>query len=227
MLRRNLRSDFVGGAYVFPGGAVDDDDAVATNWSWDSTTSRHRSDSNSSEGGSSFYVACLTRTLRRGGTVDRLRRTRARSRSRPDDVARLAAKRRALNAGELDFLAIMKRRDFVSIFGTRVPRPLDHPVGSTAALRHPVLRGLAPECQVATHDAGETVADTWIRPRDALAAHRRGEFEMIRPRFTTSRRSSTLSAHARCSNYARSLKPIVCVEPRIIERDGVSLREPR
>ncbi len=29
MLRRNLRSDFVGGAYVFPGGGVDDHDRFA------------------------------------------------------------------------------------------------------------------------------------------------------------------------------------------------------
>ena len=29
MLRRNLRSDFVGGAYVFPGGAVDPADRLA------------------------------------------------------------------------------------------------------------------------------------------------------------------------------------------------------
>jgi hypothetical protein len=30
MLRRNLNSDFVGGAYVFPGGGVDDGDAGAS-----------------------------------------------------------------------------------------------------------------------------------------------------------------------------------------------------
>ena len=29
MLRRNLQSDFVGGAYVFPGGGVDDHDRFA------------------------------------------------------------------------------------------------------------------------------------------------------------------------------------------------------
>ena len=39
----------------------------------------------------------------------------------------------------------------------------------------------APDKQVALHDDRETVANTWIRPQDALDAHERGEFEIIFP----------------------------------------------
>ena len=39
----------------------------------------------------------------------------------------------------------------------------------------------APPGQIAAHDAGETIADVWISPHDALARHRAGEIEIIFP----------------------------------------------
>jgi hypothetical protein len=77
-----------------------------------------------------------------------------------------------------------------------------------------------PPDQLATHDAGETVADQWIRPVDALDAHARGELEMIFPTI----RNLEAIAHFRSSrevlDYARSLEDIVRVEPRIVNRNG-------
>src|SRR5215207_2794064 len=61
MLRRNLQSDFVGGAYVFPGGGVDDHDRHA-----DLEPYCHgRSDAEASDqlgidaGGLAFWVAAI------------------------------------------------------------------------------------------------------------------------------------------------------------------------
>jgi 8-oxo-dGTP pyrophosphatase MutT (NUDIX family) len=71
MLRRNLRSDFVGGAYVFPGGGVDDHD-------------RHddlevvcagRSDAEASDrlgvdrGGLAFWVAAIRESFEEAGVL--------------------------------------------------------------------------------------------------------------------------------------------------------------
>ena len=39
----------------------------------------------------------------------------------------------------------------------------------------------APPGQIAAHDAGETIAEVWISPQDALARHRAGEIEIIFP----------------------------------------------
>ena len=61
MLRRNLRSDFVGGAYVFPGGAVDPPDRALDLARW----CRGRSDEEASArlgveaGGLGFWVAAI------------------------------------------------------------------------------------------------------------------------------------------------------------------------
>jgi hypothetical protein len=82
----------------------------------------------------------------------------------------------------------------------------------------------APPRQQAAHDAGETIADTWISPSRALEGHRRGVFELIFPtirnlqaisRFATS--AALLEAAARASGS------VPTIEPRVIS-DGNGVR---
>src|SRR5262249_8592097 len=104
MLRRNLQSDFVGGAYVFPGGAVDPHDRhenlepVCTG----------RSDANASdqlgidEGGLAFWVAAIRECFEEAGVLlayDRHRNV-VRFNDDPDREARFQLHRRAVDAGE-------------------------------------------------------------------------------------------------------------------------------
>jgi hypothetical protein len=82
----------------------------------------------------------------------------------------------------------------------------------------------APPGQKAAHDAGETIADTWISPRQALEGHRDGVFELIFPtirnlqaigRFSTS--GELLEAAARAS------ESVPTIEPRVVA-DGSGVR---
>ena len=136
-------------------------------------------------------------------------------------VRRLAASRRDVNAGTLDFLAMMEREGLVlDLRGLEYVAHWLTPVGPPRRYDTRFFVALAPAGQVATHDAGETVADQWIRPIDALEAHARGELEMIFPTI----RNLQAIAHFRTSlevlEYARSLTDIVLVEPRIVNRSG-------
>src|SRR6266566_5162902 len=71
MLRRNLDSDFVGGAYVFPGGAVDDADRHADL----EAVCDGRSDVNASalldvdEGGLAYWVAAVRECFEEAGVL--------------------------------------------------------------------------------------------------------------------------------------------------------------
>src|SRR3954464_5291090 len=71
MLRRNLNSDFVGGAYVFPGGAVDEADRHADLEAWCSG----RSDDQASailgvdEGGLAYWVAAIRECFEEAGVL--------------------------------------------------------------------------------------------------------------------------------------------------------------
>jgi 8-oxo-dGTP pyrophosphatase MutT (NUDIX family) len=222
MLRRNLRSDFVGGAYVFPGGAVDEADDVAEDLviGLDDEAASRRLDLE--RGGLAFYVACLRELFEEAGLlIARDERGAPVAFSEPAEARRWAARRKALNAGDVGFVELLRaERLQLDLRGIEYLAHWITPVGPPRRYDTRFFVALAPEGQVATHDAGETIADTWVRPLDALAAQERGEFEMIRPTIYN------LSAvahfeHARdVLDYAHGLTSIPCVEPRFIERDG-------
>ncbi len=224
MLRRNLNSDFVGGAYVFPGGRVDESDASAsarrlTLGLTDEEASRRLT---VERGGLAYYVACLRELFEEAGLLVVCDGQGAPVRISDDEsIRRLATSRREVNAGTLDFLTMMEREGLVlDLRGLEYVAHWVTPIGPPRRYDTRFFVALAPAGQVATHDAGETVADQWIRPVDALSAHARGELEMIFPTI----RNLEAIAHFRTSlevlEYARSLRDIVRVEPRIVSREG-------
>lgn len=224
MLRRNLQSDFVGGAYVFPGGRVDDADAdpAAQRRTFgldDAEASRRLS---LESGGLAYYVACLRELFEEAGLLIACDLDGEPIRVTDDEsVRRLAASRRALNAGELDFTVMMEREGF--LLDLRNLEYVAHwvtPVGPPRRYDTRFFVALAPTSQVATHDAGETVADRWLRPVDALAAHARGEFEIIFPTIRNLEAIAHLATARDVLEYAKSLEDVVRVEPRIVMRDA-------
>ncbi len=227
MLRRNLRSDFVGGAYVFPGGGVDPADAgpaaqqMAIGLSDEEASTRLALAS----GGLAYYVACLRELFEEAGLLVACTKE-GDSVSLNDEatIARLALRRRAVNAGSLGFIAMMREEGlFLDLRGLEYVAHWVTPVGQPRRYDTRFFVALAPEGQIATHDAGETVADRWIRPRDALDAHVRGEFEMIFPTIRNLEAIADFSTSREVFAYAKSLTNIPKVEPRFVVRDDQAL----
>ena len=224
MLRRNLNSDFVGGAYVFPGGGVDETDAGPTAERLalgitDADASRRLG---LERGGLSFYVACLRELFEEAGLLIACTRD-GEPLNYSDDVLirRVAASRREVNDGRLDFLSMMEREGlWLDFRGLEYVAHWVTPVGPPRRYDTRFFVALAPHGQVATHDAGETVANQWIRPADALSAHARGELEMIFPTIRNLEAIAHLSSANDVLSYARALDEIERVEPRIVTRDG-------
>jgi 8-oxo-dGTP pyrophosphatase MutT (NUDIX family) len=222
MLRRNIRSDFVGGAHVFPGGAVDDTDTNAEHLVYgvsDEAASRRL---DLDRGGLAFYVACLRELFEEAGLLIACDDAgRAVNLTDPHDVARMAAHRRAVNAGELDFLSMIEGEGLrLDLRGLEYVAHWITPVGPPRRYDTRFFVALAPNGQFATHDAGETVADLWVRPHEALGAHARGEFEMMFPTVRNLQAIAHFSSSDEVLDYARSLRSIVPVRPQIVERDG-------
>jgi len=80
---------------------------------------------------------------------------------------------------------------------------------------------ILPPGQIAAHDAGETIAEVWITPHEALARHRAGEIEIIFPTIRNLQAVARFSHADEVLNYARSLEAITCVQPTIVDREGV------
>jgi 8-oxo-dGTP pyrophosphatase MutT (NUDIX family) len=220
MLRRNIRSDFIGGAYVFPGGALDerDADAEVVYGLDDATASRRLS---LEHGGLGYFVAALRELFEEAGLLIACDETGDPVRFGASEVTRWAAHRRALNAGEVDFPTILKAEGLLA--DLRGMEYLAHwitPAGQPRRYDTRFLAVLAPLNQVATHDAGETVADQWLRPSDALSAFERGEFQMILPTIRNLQAIAHLERAEDVLTYVRGLEGIVCVQPKVVERDG-------
>jgi 8-oxo-dGTP pyrophosphatase MutT (NUDIX family) len=223
MLRRNVRSEFMAGVFVFPGGAVDDADSDVPVYGLSDEVASRRLDLN--EGGLAYYVACLRELFEEAGLLivcdDSGHEVRF---TTSEDLARLASHRRALNARETTFADVLRAEGVVA--DGRGVAYLSHwitPVGPPRRYDTRFFVAVAPEGQPATHDANETVADRWIRPVDAFAARERGEFEMVPPTIKNLEAISHFSNSSEVLDFARALGPVVAIQPRLLERDGAAV----
>lgn len=212
LVRRNLQADFVGGAYVFPGGAVDPADGGPEA----ATCSRGLDDEAASRilgvtaGGLAYWVAAVRECFEEAGILLARREPEEPSserRGRHADLGprpavvgnpplvslatrgvaeRVARHRRAVNAGRRRFLDVC-RAERVVLALDRV-HYFSHWVTPEGAPRRYDTRffvAAAPTGQTPVHDAGETVASVWISPADALRRFRDGDIELIFPTIRT------------------------------------------
>lgn len=223
MLRRNLQSDFVGGAYVFPGGGVDPadagPDAQLLAFGLDDVDASRRLALEG--GGLAYYVACLRELFEEAGLLVACTAS-GESVLFSDEatIARMATHRRDVNAGSLGFIEMMREEGlYLDLRALEYVAHWVTPVGPPRRFDTRFFVALAPEGQIATHDAGETVADQWVRPRDALDAHARGELDMIFPTIRNLEAIAAFSSSHEVLEYARSLTDIPRIEPRFVVRD--------
>jgi len=222
MLRRNIRSDFVGGAHVFPGGGVDDSDVDTERLVFGLSDEAASQRLGVASGGLAFYVACLRELFEEAGLLIACDENgREVTFWDVEGIKKMAAHRRDVNAGDLDFLTMMRREGLLlDLRGLEYVAHWVTPVGPPRRYDTRFFVALAPTGQIATHDAGETVADQWLRPHDALLAHARGEFEMMFPTVRNLEAIASFENAQEVLNYARSLATIPRTEPQIVERDG-------
>ena len=233
MLRRNLNSAFVGGAYVFPGGAVDDHDRHVDL----DAVCAGRSDRNASEllgidpprGGLAFWVAAIREAFeeagvllaydRNGGICDW---------SGPEVAARFAEHRKAVDAGDRRLVDVCVEEglqlavDAMHYFSHWIT-----PIGPPRRYDTRFFVARAPEGHTYLHDDRETIANTWIRPVDALAAHRRGEFEIIVPTVRNLDAISRFDTTDDLLSAAAKIETVPAILPRVVQDlDGTRILLP-
>ncbi|MEX2660133.1 MAG: NUDIX domain-containing protein [Acidimicrobiales bacterium] len=229
MLRRNLRSDFVGGAYVFPGGAVDPEDRHADL----EPICEGRTDAEASmvlaldppEGGLAFWVAAIRESFEEagvllaydgGGEVVDLRD--------PSVAERFVRHRRAVDGGERRLSDVCAEEDLrLAVDGIHYFSHWITPVGPPRRYDTRFFVAAAPVGQVPLHDDRETIANCWIAPSDALARHEAGEFDLILPTIRNLDAIARFATAAEVLAAAAALDQVPAVLPRIIG-DGRGIR---
>ena len=189
MLRRNLNSDFVGGAYVFPGGGVDPEDSDAAL----EQVTRGRSDADASRlvgidaGGLAFWVAAIRESFEEAGVL--LARDDSGSVisfEEPAVAARFEGHRRAVDTAQRSLLEVCHEESLqLDVGSIHYFSRWITPFGAPRRYDTRFFVAAAPEGQVALHDDREVIATTWLTPAEALAHHESGAMTMIFPTVRT------------------------------------------
>ena len=229
MLRRNLQSDFVGGAYVFPGGAVDEADRHADLES----ICRGRSDDAASmqlgipAGGLAFWVAAIRECFEEAGVLLAVPEGADEVISFADDdtAGRFVEHRRAVDSGERRLIEICEQErlrldvDRIHYFSHWIT-----PEGPPRRYDTRFFVAAAPPEQVPLHDDRETIANLWVRPQDALDRHEAGELEMIFPTIKNLEAIARFDKAADLLAHAASVQTVPPIQPRIVQEEGGGMR---
>ena len=185
MLRRSAELDFVAGAYVFPGGAVDD----ADRHSRFEAVCDGLSDPEASavlgipSGGLAFWVAAVRECFEEAGVLL--------ARHSGGDVVSFAdpvTEKRFTAYREAETRLVELCRVEALLLTTDRIHYHSHwitPVGPPRRYDTRFFIAAAPPAQEPLHDGRETVASIWVRPSDALARHEAGELQLILPTIRT------------------------------------------
>jgi glyoxylase-like metal-dependent hydrolase (beta-lactamase superfamily II)/8-oxo-dGTP pyrophosphatase MutT (NUDIX family) len=209
LLQRTRGAVFLPGAYVFPGGALDAQDASERA----QRRVRGLSDAEASRalglasGGLAYWIAAARESFEEAGIL-----VAVDGANRPVEAARargLGRERAALNAGTLAFAEFLEREDLyvpageIAYFSHWITAP-----GRPRRFNTRFFVARAPRDQEGAHDETETVHSVWVNPREALARHERGDFDVIFPtRSSLADLAPFASAHAALER-ARSMGEI-------------------
>jgi len=231
LLRRTHLAEFAGGAYVFPGGALDPSDQDE-HWAAhcvgmdDAAASRLLK---LERGGLAYWVAAIRECFEEAGLLLACDRSgEMLAIDGPDVALEFGALRERLIAGTLSFAELCSTRDlrlaldhlaYFSHWITGQGRPRRYDTRFFVAV--------APRAQIASHDTGETVAHIWIRPAEALERHRRGELDLMFPTIKTLEALARFADTAAVMDHARTPRAVQPVMPRAATgRDGPRLLVP-
>ncbi|MDQ1403681.1 MAG: hypothetical protein QOG03_1997 [Actinomycetota bacterium] len=231
MLRRNLNSDFVGGAYVFPGGAVDEADRHADL----EAVCEGRSDDQAStllgvaSGGLAYWVAAVRESFEEAGVLVALDASGQVISFADAEVAeRFRHHRKAVDTGETRLLDVCRLEnlriaaDQIHYFSHWIT-----PVGPPRRYDTRFFVAAAPAEQVPLHDDRETIANLWVNPNDALERHQQGELDLIFPTIKNLEAIGGFATSRDLLDAAAAINEVPTILPRITKGEhGVRILLP-
>jgi glyoxylase-like metal-dependent hydrolase (beta-lactamase superfamily II)/8-oxo-dGTP pyrophosphatase MutT (NUDIX family) len=186
MLQRTASAVFLPGAYVFPGGALDPDDAGERAM----RRVRGLDDARASArmglpaGGLAYWVAAARECFEESGIL--LAWDEKDVPVAPERAAELEHLREPLNAGTLQFSEILEKEKLyipaqeIAYYSHWITAP-----GRPRRFSTRFFVACAPAGQQGAHDRSETVHSVWVSPREALERGERKEIELIFPTRST------------------------------------------
>ncbi len=219
LMQRNLNSDFVGGAYVFPGGAVDPADAEVA-------VAQRCPDPYKVEasrrlglavGGLAFWVAAIRESFEEAGVLlARHADGRRLDLSGPGTAERFAGHRDDVDNERRTIAEIAVQEDLhLDVGQLHYFSRWITPLGAHRRYDTRFFVCAAPEGQEVVEDSRELIGTQWLTPAEALRRHDAGDITMIFPTVRTlvalSRfeRADAVLDHARAQSRVEGILPTI------------------
>ncbi len=212
LVRRNDKVAFMAGAYVFPGGRLDDSDLAQPAEACTGLDTLGRCADLAPDEEARYRVAAIRELVEEAGLV------LARRDGRMVDEATAAAVRASITPGT-GLVADLAARGLTAALDAVMP--FAHWVTPEIEIRRFDTRFLLarmPGEQVASHDGGEMTALEWLAPDEAIARARDGSINLPPPTWSTLRRLSAFASIDDAWQWA-STTPIVRIQPGFV-REG-------
>jgi glyoxylase-like metal-dependent hydrolase (beta-lactamase superfamily II)/8-oxo-dGTP pyrophosphatase MutT (NUDIX family) len=200
MLQRVQTAAFLGGAYVFPGGALDPEDHSAHRV-LGLTEAQANERLRVSSGGLAYYVAAIRECFEEAGIL--LARDASGAPLSPERAEKLLHWRKKPFRNMLEAEDLYVPAGELAYYGHWITAP-----GRSRRFDARFFVAIAPEGQQGSHDAGETVHDIWITPREALERCARGEIELVHATQVSLKDLSRFSDPRAAFDYVRALPEI-------------------
>ena len=222
MERRHLATDFVGGAYVFPGGRVDAADRLGHSLSPGLDDASASARLGVEGGGLAFWVAAVRECFEEAGILfaydaeGELLDLRD-----PESARRFAAHRDALNRGELSIGALAESEGLT--LATDRMLYWSHwitPEGMPKRYDTRFFVAEVPPGQTAVHDDGELTSSAWVRPAEAIERALARQWTMILPTLKNLEELARFDSAEEAVAAGRARSEVPCIVPRVLERDG-------
>lgn len=219
LMQRNLNSDFVGGAYVFPGGAVDPADAevaVAQRCpDLDDVEASRRL--GLAVGGLAFWVAAIRESFEEAGVLlARHADGRRLDLSGPGAAERFAGHRDDVDNERRTIAEVAVQEDLnLDVGQLHYFSRWITPLGAHRRYDTRFFVCAAPEGQEVVEDSRELIGTQWLTPAEALRRHDAGDITMIFPTVRTlvalSRfdRADAVLDHARAQSRVEGILPTI------------------
>jgi 8-oxo-dGTP pyrophosphatase MutT (NUDIX family) len=234
LMRRRRNQSFMGGAYVFPGGRLDDADAdpelascVGGFCAADAKRLIQETDLPEMTA-LGLFVAAIRETFEEAGVLlARDARGNVVDLSTPEKAARFAAYRLELHEGRLVLSELIRREGLLLAPGLLVP--YSHwitPEIETRRFDTRFFLARLPEGQIPVHDRMELTESRWLTPAFALTEHAAGRIVLMPPTLKTIEELLTFSNTGQLFDAARSRRILTILPEAFRTADGFGVRLP-